>query len=225
VVGTWGFRGLDVAVDGRALIPRPETELLVDLALAEWDGTAPHGERTCVRYAADLGTGSGVIALSLASERADLEVFAVDGSHAALDLALENLDSLPEDVRSRVHLLEGDWFSPLPGRLLGHLALVASNPPYLAAEEWSLLDPVVRDYDPYQALVAGVTGLEAIALLVSQAPRWLAPGGALVVEIAAHQRAAVLALIAEAGPAYCAATVTDDLAGWPRVLVARRAAP
>lgn len=219
VVGRWGFRGLDVAVDARALIPRPETELLVDLALAEWDRMGlRHG------LAADLGTGSAVIALSLAAEREGIEVFAVEKSHAALDLARDNRGSLTEDIRERVHLLEGDWFSPLPERLAGQLALVVSNPPYLAADEWPLLDPVVRDHDPYGALVAGATGLEALAHLVSEAPRWLGAGGALVVEIAPHQRVAVLELVAEAGEAYSPATVYDDLAGRPRVLVARRVA-
>jgi len=223
VVGRWGFRGLDVAVDGRALVPRPETELLVDLALAEWDGIAPAGEKTPVRSAVDLGTGSGVIALSLVAERDNLEVFAVDLSRAALDLAHENLSSLPADARDRVHLLEGNWFTPLPVRLVGRLALVASNPPYIASGEWPLLDAVVRDHDPYEALVAGATGLEAIAHLVREAPRWLAPGGALVVEVAPHQREAVLALVAASERAYTSARVADDLAGRPRVLVARRA--
>jgi release factor glutamine methyltransferase len=224
VLGRWGFRGLDIAVDGRALVPRPETELLVDHALVEWDRIATHDGAPCGGYAADLGTGSGVIALSLAAERELLEVFAVDRSRAALDLVRENLGALPAAARSRVHVLEGTWFSSLPPRLIGNLAIVVSNPPYLAADEWPILDPVVRDHDPHEALVAGVTGLEAIAQLVSEAPAWLAPGGALVVEIAPHQRAAVLALVAEAGRAYGSATVADDLAGRPRVLVARRAA-
>jgi release factor glutamine methyltransferase len=224
VVGRWGFRALDVAVDGRALVPRPETEILVDLALAEWDRIAPPGEKTPLHSAADLGTGSGVIALSLVAERDNLEVFAVDRSRAALDLARENLGSIPEDLRGRVHLLEGDWFVPLPDRLVGRLALITSNPPYVAADEWQLLDAVVRDHDPYEALVAGASGLEAVAHLVRAAPRWLSPGGALVVEIAPHQSEAVLALVAESGRAYGSAAVADDLAGRPRVLVARRSA-
>jgi release factor glutamine methyltransferase len=225
VLGRWGFRGLDVAVDGRALVPRPETELLVDLALAAWDDAGPWERKACLGYAADLGTGSGVIALSLAAEREGLEVFAVDRSPAALELARENLGSIPEDARGRVHFLEGDWFSPLPLRLVGRLALVVSNPPYLGAEEWPLLDPVVRDHDPYRSLVAGTTGLEAIAHVVREAPRWLAPGGALVVELAPHQKEAVFALAAESELAYGSATIADDLAGRPRILVARRAGP
>jgi release factor glutamine methyltransferase len=223
VVGRWGFRGLDVAVDGRALVPRPETELLVDVALAACDGIPMNGRPPSLRPAADLGTGSGVIALSLVAEREDLEVFAVDRSPRALELARENLDSLPEGARSRVRFLEGDWFSPLPLRLVGRLAIVASNPPYIATDEWPTLDAVVRDHDPYESLVAGATGLEVIAHLVSEAPRWLAPAGVLVVELAPHQRGAALALVAESRPAYSSASVVDDLAGRPRILVARRA--
>jgi release factor glutamine methyltransferase len=223
VVGRWGFRGLDVAVDGRALVPRPETELLVDLALAQWDRIADGANSVPSAYAADLGTGSGVIALSLVAERDDLEVFAVDQSSTALELARQNLASVPEGARERVQLLEGDWFSPLPARLVGQMSLVVSNPPYVAVDEWLLLDAVVREFDPYQALVAGPTGLEAISHLVSEAPRWLAPGGALVVEVAPHQREAVLDFVAGAGPAYNSATVACDLAGRPRVLVAGRA--
>jgi release factor glutamine methyltransferase len=222
VVGRWGFRGLDVAVDRRALVPRPETELLVDNALAEWDRLSS-GASSGARYAADLGTGSGVIALSLVTEREVIEVFAVERSAEALDLARENLGALPEAHRARVHLMGGSWFSALPARLVTKLAIIVSNPPYLAADEWPALDAVVRDHDPYDALVAGASGLEAIAHIVREAPAWLAPSGALVVEIAPWQRAAVLDLVNDAGGAYGSATVIDDLAGRSRVLVARRA--
>jgi release factor glutamine methyltransferase len=222
VVGSWGFRGLEVSVDGRALVPRPETELLVAHALDEWDRVASAAGGSRPGRAADLGTGSGVIALSLAAEREHLEVYAVDRSTAALCLAQANLGSLGEDARARVHFLEGDWFSPLPARLLGQLALVVSNPPYVAAGEWPALEPVVRDHDPYDALVSGATGLEAIEHIVAEAPRWLAPAGALVLELAPHQREAVLALVSAAGKAYSSASVADDLAGRARILVARR---
>jgi release factor glutamine methyltransferase len=221
VVGRWGFRRLDVAVDGRALVPRPETELLVELALTELDRFAALGTASGL-VAVDLGTGSGVIALSLAAEREGLEVFGVDRSEAALGLARENLGCLDARARRRVTFLEGDWFSPLPVGLAGHLALVVSNPPYLAAGEWPALEAVVRDHDPYEALVAGPTGLEAIERLVAESPRWLAPGGSLVIEIAPHQREAVLGHVADIGPAFSSASVTDDLAGRPRALVARR---
>lgn len=217
VLGEWGFRGLHVAVDGRALVPRPETETVVETALAELNlAGAPF-------RVADLGTGSGVIALSIAAERRGVQVFATDASPKALSLAAENLGRLEEDARSRVHLLRGDWWAALPARLAGSFAVVVSNPPYLSTDEWTGLDPVVREYDPYDALVAGPSGLEVISLLVAEAPGWLHTAGALVVEIAPHQARAVLDL-ARAGGSYASAEVFDDLAGRPRVLVARRAA-
>ncbi len=213
VLGLWGFRGLEVAVDGRALIPRPETEVVVEQALARLAGI-----RRPIRVA-DLGTGSGVIALCVAAECPYAEVIATDCSAAALALARENLSRQPSNVRTRVTFAAGDWFEALPQSALGQLALVVSNPPYLAAAEWPELDPVVRDHDPYGALVAGASGLEAIDRLVRESPRWLRAGGSLVVEIAPHQRSAVLALVEAWGP-YDAAGVVEDLAGRPRVLVA-----
>ncbi|HXY44922.1 MAG TPA: peptide chain release factor N(5)-glutamine methyltransferase [Acidimicrobiales bacterium] len=216
VLGEWGFRGIEVAVDGRALVPRPETEIVVEQALAQLELAGPPWR------VVDLGTGSGVIALSIASEHPSAHVYGTDASGDALCLAEENLARQPDHVRARVQLLAGDWFAALPSGVAGSIAVVVSNPPYLAEAEWPTLEPVVRDYDPYEALVAGETGLEAIAVLVTEAPRWLRPGGALVLEIAPHQTDAALALAAGGG--YASATVVDDLAGRPRVLVARRGA-
>ncbi|MGH9170485.1 MAG: peptide chain release factor N(5)-glutamine methyltransferase [Acidimicrobiales bacterium] len=220
VLGGWGFRHLDVLVDGRALVPRPETEQLTQHALTQLDRISDERPGRPL-LAADLGTGSGVVALSLAAERDGVEVFAVDKSSTALALAADNLARQEQPVAARVRLLEGDWFSGLPPDLAGELAVVVSNPPYLAADEWYGLDPVVRDYDPYEALVAGPTGLEASATLVRTAALWLQPGGALVVEVAPHQRDAVLDLVAGCGLAYSEAHVERDLAGRYRVLVAR----
>jgi release factor glutamine methyltransferase len=209
VVGRWGFRSLDVRVDNRALVPRPETELLVDLALtALATASAP--------TAVDLGTGSGVIALSLAAEHPSIEVFAVDASDLALELAGENLASVTPEAASRVHLLHGSWFDALPPERAGSFDFVVANPPYLAESEWAGLDRVVREYDPYEALVAGPTGLEAIAAIVSGAPSWLAAHGALLVEIAPHQAGAAAQLARGAG--FGQVDVVDDLAGRPRVL-------
>ena len=224
VLRLWQFRNLDVVVDGRALVPRPETELLVEVTINELDrlwvaGTNRSGDHLLV---ADLGTGSGVIALSLAAERGYVEVVGVDRSAAALALARENLSLLDADLARRVRLAEGDWFSGLPPEWAGRVALVASNPPYLAASEWPGLDPVVRDFDPYESLVSGATGLEAISLLVAVAPEWLAPEGSLAVEIAPHQSQDALDLVAGAGSAYTDARVVPDLAGRPRILLARR---
>ena len=219
VLGHWGFRSLEVDVDGRALVPRPETELVVEMALAEVDhllSTRPKSEL----WAADLGTGSGVIALCIASERAAVRVFATDRDQSALQLAAGNLAKLDQEAASRVRLLEGDWYWALPAECRGRLDLIVSNPPYLAEHEWAGLDPTVRDYDPRGALVAGPSGLEAIAAVVAGAPAFLGLKGSVVVEIAPDQGPAALGLAAEAG--LSEARVEDDLAGRPRVLVARR---
>jgi len=219
VLGHWGFRTLDVVVDKRALVPRPETERVVELAVAELDrlfSSLPDSQL----WAADLGTGSGVIALCLAAERPAVRVLATDCDRSALELAAANLAKLGAAVACHVRLLEGDWYRALPLECRGRLDLIVSNPPYLAEREWAGLDPTVRDYDPFGALVAGPSGLEAIAAVVAGAPAFLEPEGAVVVEIAPDQAHAVLELAFEAG--FSKARVEQDLAGRPRVLVARR---
>lgn len=237
VLGSWSFAGVELTVDRRALIPRPETEVVVEVALAELarrpspgrtraslDRTRqpsarnrPPGNRP-TQLALDLGTGSGAIACALVAARPELQVVAVDRSVPALQLAAENrLRLLPEDGE-RLSFRQGSWYEPL-GDLAGAVDLVVANPPYLAANEWDGLDPVVRDHDPVEALVSGPTGLEAIAAVIEGAPGVLAPDGALVVEIAPHQRADALALALGAGAE--TAEVLADLAGRARVLRAR----
>jgi release factor glutamine methyltransferase len=219
VLGHWGFRTLDVVVDSRALVPRPETELVVEFALFELDRLAfAHSDGEL--WAADLGTGSGVIALSLVAERDTVRVVATDCDQAALELAATNLSALSSDVAERVQLVEGDWYRALPAGLRGRLGLVVSNPPYLAEREWAGLDANVRDFDPFGALVAGPSGLEAIEAVVTGAPAVLCSDGSLVVEIAPDQAKEALELASDAG--YRTARVEDDLVGRPRVLVARR---
>jgi release factor glutamine methyltransferase len=219
VVGRWGFRTLEVTVDGRALVPRPETEVVVETALDELDRTGTAGDRLVI----DLGTGSGVIALSLAVERTPARVVAVDRSAEALALAGENLSALASTVdptlASRVSLVESDWYAALDPGLRGSVDLVVTNPPYLAEEEWPLLDPVVRDHDPKQALVAGPTGLEALEAVVGGAPEWLRPGGAVVAELAPAQEGAGVRIAEDAG--FDDVVVLRDLTGRPRVLRGR----
>lgn len=213
VLGHWSFRGIEVAVDGRALVPRPETEIVVGHCLKRLASMCPPLQ------VVDLGTGSGVIALSIASECPGAKVLATDRSQAALSLARQNLARQGPEVRRQVSFAEGDWFGGLPTEMAGSVSAVVSNPPYLAAAEWQMLEAVVRDHDPYEALVAGDSGLEAVFLLIDEAPSWLRGGGALVVEIAPHQRHAALRA-ATAHGSYESAEVLDDLAGRPRVLVA-----
>jgi release factor glutamine methyltransferase len=228
VLGSWAFRTLELQVDRRVLIPRPETEQVVtaaldELALQALLGRAdPDGSELVV---ADLGTGSGAIALSLACEfdrRARLEVWATDISAGALEMFARNLHTLSErapDAAARVRTAQGSWFDALPPALCGRLCLIVSNPPYVSAAEWDALDPVIRDYEPFAALVPGPAGLEAVEVLLQQAARWLAPGGCLVIEIAPAQKTAVMEMAIGLG--YANPEVRPDLAGRPRMLMAR----
>lgn len=225
VLGTWGFRSLDLVVDARALVPRPETEQLVDLALTELAGrTGRGGSHGSPLVAVDLGTGSGVIALSLVHEGpVSLEVWATDRSEDALGLArcnLERLAATDPGAAARVQLGDGSWFEPLPMRLRGSVDVVVSNPPYVSEAEWEQLDPVVRDHDPYMALVPGPTGLEALAQVVDESFEWLAPGGSLALELAPWQADEVCARARARG--YGDARAHLDLTGRPRFVVARR---
>jgi peptide chain release factor 1 len=218
VLGSWGFRTLDLLLDRRVLIPRPETEVVAGLAMAELDrvlGASNGARRTRQGRVVDLGTGSGAIALSIAVERPGTEVWATDVSAAALDIARANLAGLGRPGR-RVMLLEGDWFEALPADLLGTIDLVVSNPPYVASSD--PLPAEVRDWEPALALVPGPTGLEAYERIVAGAIAWLAPGGALVLEIGETQGAPVTALARAAG--FVSVAVHPDLAARDRAVVA-----
>jgi release factor glutamine methyltransferase len=212
VVGHWGFRQLDLLVDQRVLIPRPETEAVVEVALEALKGlgTAP----TVV----DLGTGSGAIALSIAMELPDAQVWATERSSEALVVARANLAGAGRPA-TRVRLMEGSWFDPLPPLLRGTMQLVVSNPPYVSEGEVPDLAPEVAQWEPRQALVAGPTGLEDLERIIAEAPAWLARPGALVAEIAPHQSEAAVVLAFAAG--FNEVEVRPDLAGRPRALFAR----
>ena len=214
VLGRWGFRSLDLIVDRRALIPRPETEQVVEAALAE--ARRVGASRPLV--VADLGTGSGAIALSLAAELPGAQVWATDISAAALEVASANLCGLAGFAATRVRLLEGSWFDPLPVDLQGRLDVVVCNPPYIADDE--VLPDEVGDWEPALALRAGETGLECFVAVTAAAPAWLADQGVLVVEIAPSQADAVCALAVEAG--FAQVQVRPDLSGRDRMIVARR---
>ncbi|QXC63176.1 peptide chain release factor N(5)-glutamine methyltransferase [Aquihabitans sp. G128] len=217
VLGSWGFRSLDLLCDRRALIPRPETEQVVEVALRELDRAllARHGGHRPV--AVDLGTGTGAIALSLAVERPGTEVWAVDRSADALAVARANLAGLGM-AGTRVRLAEGSWFDPLPDDLRSGVDLVVTNPPYVAAHEE--LPAAVLDWEPVDALVPGPTGLEAYEVVLADAAAWLAPGGAFVAEVGHAQAAAVVELATAAG--LVDAAVHQDHAGLDRAVVARR---
>ena len=210
VLGRWGFRTLDLMVDRRVLIPRPETEQVVEWAIEE----ASKLSRQPVR-AADLGTGSGAIALSLAVElRA--EVWATDVSPDALDVARANLAGVGMWAGTRVRMTQGSWWDALPDNARGALDLVVSNPPYVCDGE--PLAPEVADYEPAVALRGGPDGLDAITEIVAHASAWLAPGGVLVVEIDPRQAEAAVALARAHGAAR--AEARPDGLGRSRALVA-----
>lgn len=213
VLGRWGFRHLDLLVDRRVLIPRPETEFVVEVALAELARVSAGHPPVVV----DLGTGSGAIALAVASEAPTSRVWATDASAAALAVARANLAGLGSQHAFRVRLALGRWFDALPDELRGRVDVVVSNPPYIAAGE--ALPPEVADWEPEEALIAGPTGLEAIEEVVAGAPAWLTRPGALVVEIAPHQAAAGAELARAAG--FTDVEVRPDLQGRLRALVGR----
>jgi release factor glutamine methyltransferase len=211
VLGRWGFRVLDLLVDDRVLIPRPETEALAQMALEEC-------RRLEARLAVDLGTGSGAIALALAVEWTGIEVWATDVSPDALAVARANVAGMGR-IGAAVRLAEGSWYEALPAELAGAIDVIVSNPPYVAEFEVEDLPDVVRAWEPLGALVAGPTGLEAIERIVADAPLWLARPGSLVVEIAPHQAAEAEAVARAAG--FGSAAVWPDLTGRDRILLAR----
>ncbi len=214
VLGHWAFRRLDLMVDKRVLIPRPETEVVVEVALQELarlEVEAP--------VVVDLGTGSGAIALSIASERNRVMAWATDISSDALAVASANLAGLGTQTVGRVQLAQGSWWGALPEQLKGSVTLAVANPPYVAAQELADLPVEVSAWEPLEALVAGPTGLEALEAVIGEALGWLAGRSAIVAEIAPHQAGDAMALARQAGLGDV--LVRPDLTGRPRVLVAR----
>jgi release factor glutamine methyltransferase len=205
VLGRWGFHGLDLAVDGRVLVPRPDTEVLVERSLAVIEGR----EAPAVL---DVGTGSGAVALAIKAARPDAAVTACDVSAGALAVAAANAAALGLDVE----LVESDLLAGLAGR---RFDLVASNPPYIAEADLDVLEPEVARFEPRVALAAGPDGLAVLRRLAAAAADALVPGGWLACECGAGQAAAVEALMRAGGAVETA--VTPDLAGIERVVAGR----
>lgn len=179
IIGRKGFRRLEIVVDPRVLIPRPETEILVERALEVIKGMAGHP------VVVDVGTGSGCIALSIAQEYPPAVVHATEISEDALRVAEENAARLGLDGAVVFH--RGDLLEALPGELRGGVHLVVSNPPYVREEDLPSLPPEVRDHEPRLALVAGRRGTECHSRLMRQAREWLVPGGTLLMEAGEDQ--------------------------------------
>lgn len=216
ITGRAAFRSLDLHVDRRVLIPRPETEELVEqvLGVLAAQRTAWQPPRVL-----DLGTGSGCIAFAIAAEWPDAIVTATDASTEALEVARSNAEAL--GLGSRVTFAHGHWFDALGGD--ERFEVVVSNPPYIAPEEHDALPTDVRDWEPHPALFAEEGGMADLRVLVEEAPRHLVAGGLLALELA-EARAAEVAAWFEGAHDWASAELRDDLAGRPRVLLARRAA-
>jgi release factor glutamine methyltransferase len=212
VLGRWAFRRVDIMVDARVLIPRPETEMLVDYVLDEVQSMAGS---TIV----DLGTGSGAIGLAVLDELpiSHSTVWMTDVSRDALDVARANLAGLGRaGIGGR--LAHGSWFEALPHELAGTIDVIVANPPYVEDDDPDL-ESGVREWEPPLALFGGTDGLRDIATIVSGCSHWLRPGGLLLVEFGSRQGGAVHELAVSAG--LSDVETRQDLAGLDRVLSAR----
>ena len=204
IIGEWGFRGLTLAVNPYVLVPRPETEIVVERALAHLAGRS--GPRVL-----DVGTGSGAIALAIAAEHESAHIVATDISAAALAVAAGNRARLGFD--SRVELALGH----LDARVPGPFDLIVSNPPYVTPEEFERLDPEIRLYEPREAVV----GIGAHGAIARRAVELLVPGGVLVLECGEAQHASIARELDDIGLVDIA--TRHDLSDRPRVVEARHA--
>ncbi len=216
VMSRWAFRHLDLFVDKRVLIPRPETELAVEHALsmlANLDGFA---------RIVDLGTGSGAIGLAIASEShpREVEVWLTDESSDALDVARANVATLGRHG-SRVKIAQGSWWSALPEDLVGTIDVAVCNPPYIAIGDPEVAVDVL-EWEPHTALFADDDGFADLQLVIAGAPRWLRAGGSLILEIGHRQAARVTEAMIAAG--FEDVATHRDLAGRDRFVVGRLSA-
>jgi release factor glutamine methyltransferase len=212
VLGEWSFRRITLNIDRRVLIPRPETELVAEVAIALAAACAP------TRTVADLGTGSGAIGLSLAFElpRQGTIVWLTDASTDAVDVARANLAGIGP-AATNVRVAHGSWFDALPeGEAFD---VVVANPPYVALGSPDL-DERVAEWEPAAALFSGDDGLDDIRTIVAEAPSRLRAGGSLVLEIGADQGTAVASIMRDAG--FVDVEIRPDLSGRDRIAVGRR---
>lgn len=209
LAGITPWRNFELKVAPGVLIPRPETELLIDFAIAQ-DSKLKAGQWV------DLGTGSGAIAIGLALSMPSATVYAVDRSEEALAIAKSNAELL----NAKVQFYQGNWFEPI-AHLKHSLSGVVSNPPYIPTETVSTLEPEVRLHEPHLALDGGADGLESIRHLIQTAPDYLIPGGIWMVEMMMGQADSIAALLSAQG-SYDRITIHKDLAGIERFAIAYR---
>ncbi|MBF2074379.1 MAG: peptide chain release factor N(5)-glutamine methyltransferase [Synechococcales cyanobacterium C42_A2020_086] len=216
LAGSAPWRQFRLTVTPAVLIPRPETELLIDLAVAAVRQTnlgLAHG------HWADLGTGSGAIAIGLADVFPNATIHAIDASEAALAVAQQNAQQV--GFEQRIRFYHGSWFEPLPPDLQGQLSGMVSNPPYIPSALIADLQPEVAQHEPHVALDGGDTGLDCIRHLVTTAPAWLRSGGLWLIELMAGQADAVAELL-DAEGCYHSIQIHADLAGIQRFALAYR---
>lgn len=213
IVGKKEFWSMDLKVTPDVLIPRPETETLVEAVLT----IIPPEPGSAPLKILDLGTGSGAVVLALASERPVHRFYAVDRSEKALAVAQDNARML--DLNKAITFLQGNWFDSVR-ELVHYFDVIVSNPPYISSHEYKALPPEIAQYEPREALDGGSDGLDAIKLIIKEAALYIVPGGRLVFEIGYDQWAAVEKMIEGSG-AYNEWTVIKDYSGHDRVVRTR----
>ena len=217
ITGIREFYSISFAVEPSVLIPRPETEHLVEYVLKHVKENAGTAGEEGMRLL-EIGTGSGNLCISLATHLPQVQIVSLDVSPSAIAVARKNLEAHP-DCAERIRLVQGDLLEGLhPERARFHL--IVSNPPYVAAESWDDLAPEVRDYEPRTALDGGHKGTEILRRILRDAARFLLPEGVLVVEIGEDQAEAMTCAAEETGH-YHHSRVLEDYAGKPRVFVAQ----
>lgn len=214
LLGTQEFCGLEFSVSPAVLIPRPETELLIQYIV---DHVHALPEATIV----DVGTGSGCVAITLAARLKGRRILAIDRSPEALEVAQRN--AVRHAVRDRIEWLEGDLLAPLRERQVADtIDVIVSNPPYISESDWAGLEPEVRVFEPRMALIGGTQGTEFHERLLRESREFLAPGGLLIMEIGVGQAATVRQFAEQIG-GYTALRIIEDAAGIERVVMAQRA--
>jgi release factor glutamine methyltransferase len=211
------FMSLDFVVDERVLIPRPETEILVETVLSKTQGKEFSDKSIIIM---EIGTGSGNIAVSLAKNLSNVEIYTNDISHDALSLAKENIKR--HDVADKVSLLHGDFFEAFNRSVeRKHIDFIVSNPPYISESEWNELEPEVKEHEPRQALVGGEDGFYFYRKIIRDAADWLRPGGYLIIEIGETQASTIIKLMQNESN-YCEIEPIKDLQGKERIISAMR---